>query len=39
MSLWINFGYYANSFPKNIIRKILCKQSGIAERVVKIKIN
>ena len=37
MSLWINYGYYDNSFPrKNIIIHILCKQSGKAERVSKI---
>ena len=36
MSLWINYGYYDNSFPrKNIIIHILCKQSGKAERVSK----
>ena len=39
-----NYDNYDNSFQKTtekkiFIRKILCKQSGKAERVVKIKIN
>ena len=39
-----NYDNYDNSFQKTtekkiFIRKILCKQSGKAERVVKIKVN